>query len=817
MNGKGNVKKDKATEIIAAIKDYENKVISSFLDRIKEKFLKLEKMKDELAARKEVLQRIAEEKILNEIKSSQKEEMQDSTAEELVAPKTEIKAEREETDTHIANEEAVQIDEKAAVIDENSKIIPFIKDEGAASAVRKVEPIRTVKPVAEKKDDSSFTETSTTASHKKKGASEKIKGSKLDKRNLNKKAKIKKGYEQDSSSVVYDESGEIRKIRTRKSNADKKKSFKPAPMVIEKAVINTENITIKLLSEKIGKTAVEIIKKLLDLGIFKTINDTIDFDTAELIAAEFGITLEKQIEQTSEEKLFAIIEDEADDNKADLVTRPPIVTVMGHVDHGKTSILDYIRKSNVAAGEAGGITQHIGAYTIKANGQPITFIDTPGHEAFTAMRSRGANITDIAVIVVAGDDGVMPQTVEAINHAKAAGVSIVVAINKMDKPQSNADRVLQQLAEHDVLVEEWGGEVPAVKVSALTGEGIPELLENILAVAELLELKANPKRAAKGIIIESKLDKGKGPVATILVQNGTLKVADFIVAGTSIGKIRAMFDDRGQSVTKATPSMPVSILGLQSVPNAGDQIVVVNDEKLSKQVAEERKNREKIEKLKVKKVTLEDVFNKIEEGKFIDLNLIIKADVQGSMEALKESLVKLSNDEVKVNIVHSGVGAINESDIMLADTSKAIIIGFNIRPDANARTLAEKSGVEIKLYRIIYEAIEDITKAIKGMLTPTYKETYLGRAEVRAIYRISGVGTVSGCMVKDGKITRNAKVRLIRDNKEIFNSEIASLKRFKDDVKEVAAGFECGIGIARYNDVKEGDIIEAYIMEEEEK
>ncbi|MGB4034474.1 MAG: translation initiation factor IF-2, partial [Christensenellales bacterium] len=427
------------------------------------------------------------------------------------------------------------------------------------------------------------------------------------------------------------------------------------------------------------------------------------------------------------------------------------------------------------------------------------------------------NVTDIVVIVVAGDDGVMPQTVEAINHAKAAGVQIIVAINKMDKQQANPDRVLQQLAEHEILVEEWGGTVPAVEVSAHTGMGIQDLLENIVTVAEIMELKANPSRTAKGVIIESRLDKGTGPVATILVQTGTLKVSDFIVAGTATGKIRAMFDDQGKRVTQAPPSTAVSILGLQSVPNAGDQIFVVNDEKLSKKVAEERKNKEKIEKLKIKKVTLEDVFNKLEEGKTKDLNLIIKADVQGSVEALKQSLIKLSNEEVKVNVVHGGVGAISESDIMLADTSDAIIIGFNIRPDNKAKALAERSEVEIKLYKIIYDVIDDIDKAIKGLLAPKFKETYLGTAEVRAVFKVSGAGSVAGCMVKDGKVMKNARVRLIRDSVEIFDTTIASLKRFKDDVREVAAGFECGISLDKYNDIKEGDVIEAYLVEEEKQ
>ena len=642
-----------------------------------------------------------------------------------------------------------------------------------------------------------------------------------DRKKPNKKEKIKKGYEQNQSSIEYDEiSGEITKIRVRKSGVNEKKKHAPVvAAVIDHAVITSTDITIKQLSEKIGKSVAEIIKKLFfEYQIVKTINDNIDFDTAELISSDFGVTLKLELEKTSEEKLIEF-HDEADDDDANKVVRPPIVTIMGHVDHGKTSILDYIRKSHVASGEAGGITQHIGAYTIQVpadNGEKktITFLDTPGHEAFTAMRARGANITDIAVIVVAADDGIMPQTVEAIHHAKAAGVQMIVAINKMDKPTANPDKILQQLADNDVLVDEWNGDVPAVRVSAKTGQNIDQLLDVILMVAEMQELKANPDRSAHGTIIEARLDKGKGPVATVLVQNGTLHTGDFIVAGMAIGRVRAMFDDKGRSVNKATPSMPVSVLGLQEVPNAGDQMMVVVDEKLSRQVVEERKAKEKIEKLKARKTSLEDVFSRIEEGKLKDLNLILKADVQGSVEAVKASLLRLSNDEVKVHVVHSGVGAINESDVSLADTTNAIIIGFNIRPDTNAKNMAEKSGVDIRLYRVIYDAIDDVEKAIKGMLAPTYEEVHLGRAEVRQLFRISSVGTIAGCMVKEGKITRNAKVRLLRDNVVICETSIASLRRIKDDVKEVVEGYDCGIGLTNYNDIHENDVIEAYIMEE---
>ena len=641
-----------------------------------------------------------------------------------------------------------------------------------------------------------------------------------EKKPLNKKEKIRKGYEQNHSSVEYDAiSGEIMKVRVRKSMDKKKPVSAPVQTVITHAVINSDTITIKQLSEKIGKSAPEIIKKLfLELSMIKTINDNIDYETAALIADAYNITLEQKIEQTSEEKLISFHSDDSMDDPALLQPRPPIVTIMGHVDHGKTSILDYIRKASVALGEAGGITQHIGAYTITVpydgENRAITFLDTPGHEAFTAMRARGANITDIVVIVVAADDGIMPQTIEAINHAKAANVPIIVAINKMDKVGANPDRVLQQLADHGIMSEEWMGDVPTTRVSAKTGMNIDKLLENIILTADISDLKANPSRSAKGTIIEAKLDKGKGPVATVLVQNGTLKVGDFVVAGTAIGRIRAMFDDKGRQVTKALPSMPVSILGLQEVPNAGDQMMVVSDEKLSREVAEERKAREKIEKLQTKKATLEDVFSRIEEGKLKDLNLILKADVQGSVEAVKQSLLKLSNDEVKVHVVHSGVGAINESDVSLADTTNAIIIGFNIRPDANARAAAEKIGVDIRLYRVIYDAIDDVEKAIKGMLAPTYKEVYLGRAEVRQTFKISSIGTVAGCMVKDGKITRDAKVRLIRNGVVIIDTKIASLRRVKDDVKEVQTGFDCGICLDKYNDIHIDDVIEAYTMEE---
>lgn len=648
---------------------------------------------------------------------------------------------------------------------------------------------------------------------KKKGTEKPYASANIDeKKGVSKKKLSKKAVEQQPIILAYDEEGlETTRVRTRKVSEKKKQAFTPQPQaVIDHAIITTDNITIKELSEKIGRTSAEIIKKLFLLGIIKTINDRIDFETAELVASELGVTLELQRTETSEEKLIALHEHDDQDDPALLKPRPPIVTIMGHVDHGKTSILDAIRKTNVAGGEAGGITQHIGAYTVTINGSPITFLDTPGHAAFTAMRSRGANVTDIVIIVVAADDGIMPQTIEAINHAKAANVSIIVAVNKMDKPTADPDRVLTQLTEHGLVPEDWGGNVPVVKVSAKTGMGLNTLLDTVLIAAEVMELKANPDRPAKGTIIEAKLDKGKGPMATVIVQNGTLKVSDFVVTGTVVGKIRAMQDDKGRSVNKAGPSMPVSILGLQEVPDAGDQLMVVSDERLMKQVAEERLAKIKAQKESSAKISLEDVSKIIAEGKLKNLNLIIKADVQGSVEALRDALTKLSNDEVKVNVVHAVAGAINESDVMLADTTGSIIIGFNVRPDSNAKTLAEKNNIDIKIYRVIYDAIDDISGAIKGLLAPKFREQYLGKAEVRATFKISGIGTIAGCLVKDGKIVRNAKVRLIRDNIVVAETAISSLKRLKDDVKEVAAGFECGIGLENYNDIKEGDIIESF-------
>ena len=630
-----------------------------------------------------------------------------------------------------------------------------------------------------------------------------------EKRTINKRALIKNSISVDD----FDENKTgYRKFRPVKKA---KEQAATSAIKIEKAVVNTDVIPLKVLSEKIGITAAEITKRLFKEGIMKTINDSVDFDTAAFIADDIGVELELKMEQTAEDVLSAGFDDVADAEDK-LVRRPPVVTVMGHVDHGKTSILDRIRKTSVAAGEAGGITQHIGAYTVTVNGNQITFLDTPGHAAFTAMRARGAQATDIAVLVVAADDGIMPQTVEAISHAKAADVPIIVAVNKIDKPEANVERVKQQLTEHGLLPEDWGGDAIICPVSAKTGEGFDGLLESINLLAEIKDLKANPDRKAKGVVIEAKLDAAKGPIATVLIQNGTLKIADNVVVGTVTGKIRAMTDDKGRKVSSAGPSMPVSVMGLDDVPNSGDVLYAVEQDKLMKLVAEERKNKERENMIKSSaKVTLDDVFDKIAEGEMKGLNIIVKADVQGSVEAVKQSLEKLSNDEVKVNVIHAQAGAIKESDIMLAESSSAIIIGFNVRPDANARSIAERSGVDIKLYRVIYEAIEDVEKALKGMLAPKISEVYLGKAEVREVFKISGVGQVAGCYVTEGKILRSGKLRIYRDDVMITEGNVLQLKRFKDDVKEVAQGYECGISIEKFNDIKIGDFIECYQTEEQ--
>ncbi len=572
-----------------------------------------------------------------------------------------------------------------------------------------------------------------------------------------------------------------------------------------------EEITVAELAAMLKRTAAEVVKKLFSLGVMATVNQVIDYDTAEIVASELGAKVKKEVVVTIEDRII----DDSEDDAENLVPRSPVVVVMGHVDHGKTSLLDAIRNTSVTETEAGGITQHIGAYRVNLNGQDITFLDTPGHAAFTAMRARGAMATDIAILVVAADDGIMPQTVEAINHAKAAGVSIVVAINKMDKPGASPERVLQQLTEYELVPEEWGGDVICVPVSAKTRMNIDKLLESVLLVAEMKELKANPNRAGKGIVIEARLDKGRGPVATLLVQNGTVRTGDIIVAGTSVGRIRVMTDDKGKKVSEAGPSVPVEITGLTEVPTGGDSFDCVSDEKLARELVEQRKQQKKEEQFKsYQKVTLDNLFDSINDGDLKDLNIIVKADVQGSVEAVRQSLEKLSNDEVRVNVIHGGVGAVNESDVMLANASNAIIVGFNVRPDAVAVQNAERDGVEMRMYRVIYDCIEEIEAAIKGMLAPKYRDVEMGKAEVRNVFKLSSAGTIAGCYVTDGKITRNSKIRVVRDGIVVFEDEIASLKRFKDDVKEVASGYECGVGLQKFNDIKDGDVLEAYITEE---
>ena len=572
-----------------------------------------------------------------------------------------------------------------------------------------------------------------------------------------------------------------------------------------------DEIVVSDLAAMLKMTAAEVVKKLFSLGVMATVNQVIDYDTAAIVATELGAKAEKEVVVTIEDRII----DDSDDSAEDLSPRDPVVVVMGHVDHGKTSLLDAIRHTDVTATEAGGITQHIGAYRVDLNGQKITFLDTPGHAAFTSMRARGAQATDIAVLVVAADDGIMPQTIEAINHAKAAGVDIIVAINKMDKPGVTTDRIMQQLTEYDLIPEEWGGDTICVPVSAVTKMNIDKLLEAILLVAEMKELKANPNRAAKGIVIEARLDKNRGPIATLLVQNGTLHSCDIIVAGTSVGRVRVMVDDKGRKVNEAGPSVPVEIMGLAEAPQAGDAFDAVSDERLARELVEQRKQKQKEEQFKsFEKVTLENLFSSLKEGELKELNIIVKADVQGSVEAVKQSLEKLSNEEVRVKIIHGGVGAINESDVMLANASNAIIVGFNVRPDPVAAQNAERDGVDIRCYRIIYDCIDEIQAAIKGMLAPKFREVQQGRAEVRQIVKISSVGNIAGCYVLSGKVTRNSKIRVVRDGVVITEDEISSLRRFKDDVKEVAQNFECGIGLAKFNDIKEGDIFEAFTIEE---
>ena len=601
---------------------------------------------------------------------------------------------------------------------------------------------------------------------------------------------------------------------TKQRNEEQEKMRRLRLEVIKKTPLTVkipDEITVGELASRMKKTATEVIKTLIKNGVMASINQAIDFDTAEFVATELGCRVEREVVVTIEDRLI----DDHVDTEDELVPRSPVVVVMGHVDHGKTSLLDAVRKTNVASGEAGGITQHIGAYTVQINGNPITFLDTPGHAAFTSMRARGAMCTDIAILVVAADDGIMPQTVEAINHAKAAKIPIIVAVNKMDKHGANPDRIKQQLTEYDLVPEEWGGETIVCPISAKTGQGIDQLLEMVILTAEMLELRANPNRAAKGTVIEARLDKNRGPIATLLVQNGTLHKGDLIIAGTAVGRVRVMTDDKGRTISDAGPSIPVEITGLAETPTPGDEFDAVADERMARQLVEQRKQDEKDAAAKLtSKVTLDNLFAKMQEGEMKELNLIVKADVQGSAEAVRSSLEKLSNDEVRVRVIHAGVGAINESDILLASTANAIVVGFNVRPDAAAAASAQRANVDLRMYRVIYDAIDEIEAAMKGMLAPKYREAIIGHAIVRQTYKVSAIGTIAGCYVKDGKVTRDSQVRVLRDNIVIYDGAVGSLQRFKDSVKEVAANYECGMSIEKFNDIKEGDIFECYIMEE---
>ncbi|MGM9628863.1 MAG: translation initiation factor IF-2 [Faecousia sp.] len=605
------------------------------------------------------------------------------------------------------------------------------------------------------------------------------------------------------------------KFKGNKSRNEEQEKMRRLQMeVARKAPVTVkipDEITVGELASRMKKTASEVIKCLMKNGVMAGINQVIDFDTAEFVATEMGCKVEKEVTVTIEEQII----DDHVDTAVELETRAPVVVVMGHVDHGKTSLLDAIRKTSVTAGEAGGITQHIGAYTVDVNGNMVTFLDTPGHAAFTSMRARGAKSTDIAILVVAADDGIMPQTVESINHAKAAEVPIIVAINKMDKPTANPDKIKEQLTKYDLIPEEWGGDTVICPISAKTGQGLEELLEMVILTAEVQELKANPNRRAKGTVIEARLDKTRGPVATLLVQNGTLNQGDIVIAGTSVGRVRVMTNDKGRTVKTAGPSVPVEITGLAEVPTPGDEFNAVTDERMARELVEQRRQAQKDALAKLnQKVTLDNLFAKMQEGEMKELNLIVKADVQGSAEAIKSSLEKLSNEEVRVRVIHAGVGAINESDILLASTSGAIIVGFNVRPDAAAAANGQRANVDMRFYRVIYDAIDEIEAAMKGMLAPKYEEVVIGHAEVRMTYKVSAIGTIAGCMVKDGKVTRDAQVRILRDNIVIHEGEIGSLQRFKDAVKEVTAGYECGMSVVKFNDIKEGDIFECFIMQE---
>lgn len=631
---------------------------------------------------------------------------------------------------------------------------------------------------------------------------ERMSSSSQKKQKLTKKSD-QRAKQQASGKRRQEEQEKMRRLQRQQQQAAAKK--------VQLKVSIPDEINVGEFAQRMKRTAADVIKELMKLGVMASVSETIDFDTAALVAEEMGAKVEKEVHVTIEERLF----DEHEDKDEDLRPRDPVVVVMGHVDHGKTSLLDAIRKTKVTEGEAGGITQHIGAYRVQVDGKPITFLDTPGHAAFTSMRARGAQVTDIAILVVAADDGIMPQTIEAINHAKAANVPIIVAVNKIDKEGANPDRVLQQLTEYELVPEEWGGDTIVCNISAKYGQGIENLLEMVLLTAEVSDLKANPDRQAKGTVIEAKLDKGRGPVATVLVQNGTLHAGDVVVAGTAVGRVRAMTDDDGKKIQTAGPSVPVEIIGLGEVPGAGDIFYAVDDERMARELVEQRKQKEKDERNKqFHKVTLDNLFASIQEGEMKELSIIVKADVQGSVEALRASLEKLSNEEVRVRVIHGAVGAINESDVMLAAASGAIIVGFNVRPDRVATDSAAAQGVDMRMYRIIYDCIEEMEQAMKGMLAPKFREAVLGHAEVRTTFRVSGVGTIAGCYVQDGKIQRAAQVRIVRDGIVIHEGVLSSLKRFKDDVKEVASGYECGCGFENFNDIKEGDVFEAFVMEE---
>ncbi len=620
------------------------------------------------------------------------------------------------------------------------------------------------------------------------------------------KEQIKKKGGQQRTNPAQDKSAKRRQEERDRLRRLQFEVAKKAPVKVQ----IPDEISVGELASRMKKTGAEVVRSLIKMGVMASVSDTIDYDTAALVAMELGCKVEREVVVTIEERLI----DDRQDTAEELQPRAPVVVVMGHVDHGKTSLLDKIRSSNVASGEAGGITQHIGAYRVMVNGSPITFLDTPGHEAFTSMRARGAMATDIAILVVAADDGIMPQTIESINHAKAAKIPIVVAINKMDVHGANPERIKQQLTEYDIVPEEWGGDTIVCPISAKTGEGVQELLENLVVLAEVQELRANPNREARGVVIEARLDKGRGPIMTVLVQNGTLKQGDIIIAGTAVGRVRTMMNDKGERVTQAGPSVPVEIAGMNEVPDAGDIFNAVADERMARELAEERKQNRNAPDTGARKVSLEDLFAQIKEGELKELPIIVKADVQGSAEAIKASLEKLTNEEVRVRVIHSAVGAISESDVMLAATSGAIVVGFNVRPDNAARESAARSHVDIRLYNIIYDCIGEIESAMKGMLAPKFREVQLGHAEVRETYKVSKVGTVCGCYVLDGKIQRGCKVRVIRDNVIIFDGELASLRRFKDDVREVASGYECGMQVDKFNDVKVGDVIECFVMEQ---